>query len=659
MCKSIVYIITLLICLQLYNCTTYDFVVVGAGTSGATVARKLLDYFPNNTVLLLERGLDNLDPVFVDETCTPEPHVPVTQDCTYPTIVSPRRFAISPAATFYFSVQPQINTTILFVAGNVTGGGSSTNGMVALRPLKEEFSKMSSIPSLEEYGYHSMLAYLKKIETNQNNNPAVSWDRTGDHGLVPVTNDQVGTIFNEPALLSSVITNGVNPTDINYLQIGGFTKVQHTVTRNGRRASSAINYLDSATRSNPKFTLINGANVRRVLFNIGLVNLATGVEYQKNGVLYNVTANKEIILCAGTFETPRILKASGVGPSAELNALNIPVVKDLPAVGANFHDKPLTIAKFKYNGYNPKMNETLIFSNATFQQWKVNGTGPLTGATVIFAIHGGPANIDAEFHEQAIVPNNEFPFSNWIQVICWNGSPKSRGSITLNPTDIYGIGIIDAGILKDPTDADNLVTCNYKTREILYDAGLITEDLAPSTSVWNDESQFRNFINNTVGPTYHNCGTARMGTNTSVGVVDKNYKVFGITRLRVMDYSIVPTVFRVNPMLILYALSEKLAHVIREDSQGAAPSGVISLNFVCTPPLTVLNDYSIWRVNNTYFKPYFYHWESSTGAKGSYAVEGNSYSLFYTPVNNSQTVKLYINGVLVATKTASNTICPY
>eukprot|EP01121_Diplochlamys_sp_Union-15-3_P009708 TRINITY_DN2653_c0_g1_i1.p1 TRINITY_DN2653_c0_g1~~TRINITY_DN2653_c0_g1_i1.p1 ORF type:complete len:681 (-),score=118.30 TRINITY_DN2653_c0_g1_i1:84-2084(-) len=664
--KQIILVLLLITFCSIHHCNeVFDWIVVGAGCSGATIARKLIDYFPHDKVLLLERGLDNLDPVFVDETCTPEPHIFNTTNpktCTYPVLLSPRRFVGNPAVAYYLSTpQPQLpnNRSILFAAGNATGGGTSINSMIAFRALREEFEKFTSIPGLEEYGYHAIMAYYRKVERNENKK--VFWDRNGDKGRIPVSNDQVGSIMNETALLQAAVANGFNPTDINAFQIGGLSKTMGTVTKNGRRASSAINYLDSVVRSNRKFTLRNGCRVRRILFKriCPTKTSAAGIEYIRDGVLYSVTATKEIILSAGAIETPRILKSSGIGPKDELQAVNIPVIMNLAQVGSNFQDKPLVFTNFRLRASdNPKMNTSIINANSTFQQWKYNGTGPLTGIAINWANHGGTANIDLEISEQGLLPDPYYTFNNWVRVICFNGLAKSRGSIKLNPSDIYGSPLIDAAILRDPSDADKLIECQFKGRKMLQDAGVIADDLLPSTAVWNNRTAFLEFIKSNVNPTYHNCGSCRMGTNSSVGVVNNRHEVFGVQKLRIMDYSIFPTFLRVNPQLTLYALSEKLADYIREDHQRNNPrKGAISLSFVCTPPDTSLNDYSIWRVTNRSPKAYVYHWSSSNGAKGSFSVEANSESLFFTPVDPTQTVTLRINDIIIDTKTSSDNQC--
>eukprot|EP01121_Diplochlamys_sp_Union-15-3_P007287 TRINITY_DN1840_c0_g1_i3.p1 TRINITY_DN1840_c0_g1~~TRINITY_DN1840_c0_g1_i3.p1 ORF type:complete len:532 (+),score=88.03 TRINITY_DN1840_c0_g1_i3:628-2223(+) len=531
--------------------------------------------------------------------------------------------------------------------------------MVAYRPLREEFEKLTeSSPGMEEFAYHSMLPFFKRLENNENNNPAVFWDRSGRGGRVPLSNAKTLSVLDDRVLVAAS-ENDINPTDVNTLQIGGISKIQATVTSNGRRASSAVNYLDSTARSNPKFTLKNGCKVRRILFNAN-GTIAIGVEYQQGNDIFNVTATKEIIISAGNFETPRILKSSGIGPSDELQALGIAVVQNLAKVGSNFHDKPNVLANYRLRvSDNPRMNTTIVFSNSTFQEWKINGTGMLASIFNIWGIHGGPADIDAEFVDGAPLPDSTYNFTNWVRVICWNGSPKSRGSIVLNPANIYGIGIIDAAFLRDPVDVDKLVECHYKSRKILQDSGIITEDLTPSTSVWNNETDFRQYIYNTASPTQHSCGTCRIGTNSSVAVVNNKFKVFGISNLRIVDYSIVPTVFRVNPSIVLYALSEQLSDYIREAYQDNPPVGSITLRFNCTPPMTVLNDYSIWSVKNTHSKGYVYHWESTNGAKGAFTVEANSESIFYTPIDKAQTVTLKINGNTIASVPATNTICPY
>jgi len=335
--------------------------------------------------------------------------------------------------------------------------------------------------------------------------------------------------------------------------------------KNGQRHSAADGYLKPVLdRSN--LTATTGAQVSQIRFD---GRTAVGVEYIQNdtGSRKTVDANEEVILSAGTINSPQLLMLSGVGPAAQLAAHDISVVHDLPGVGKNLQDH----LQVKIN-YACKQPITLEGADSLWNVLKylLLKRGPLTSNV---AEAGGFASVsdetdrpDVQFHFGPSYSVNH-GFDNpdghgfWLGALCLR--PESRGEITLRSADPTADPVIDPGYLTESNDREILLEGVKLVREILqaepFDA-YRGEEVSLGADVQSDEELIEH-IRETAESLYHPVGTCKMGAD-EMAVVDDRLTVHGIDGLRVVDASIMPTITSGNTDAPTTMIAEKAADYI-------------------------------------------------------------------------------------------------
>ena len=288
----------------------FDYIIIGAGSAGCVLANRL-SANGRDTVLLLEAGKPD------DKQ---EIHVPAA---------FAKLFKTEYDWQYETEPEPHLNQRQLFwPRGKMLGGCSSINAMIYIRGHKRDYDKWAELGN-EEWGYDDILPYFIKAENNERG----SDDFHGRGGPLNVAD------LREPNPLARAFVQASNETgyplnvDFNGAKQEGFGLFQVT-QKNGKRNSTAVAYLKPVlTRSN--LTAQTEAQVHHINFD---GTTAVGVTYFQNGEKIEAKANKEIILSGGAVNSPQLLMLSGIGPAAHLQALNIPVVLDLPGVGANLQD---------------------------------------------------------------------------------------------------------------------------------------------------------------------------------------------------------------------------------------------------------------------------------------------------------------------------------
>lgn len=337
---------------------------------------------------------------------------------------------------------------------------------------------------------------------------------------------------------------------------------------------------------------------------------ATGVEYipRKGDTARKVVkAKKEIILSAGSLHTPQILQLSGVGSRKLLEGFKIEVVEDLPGVGQNFQDHPTIYANFTFQAYSDAIPHIEMLYEPTYraaqlENYRKNRTGPFT-----IAKDGG--NVVAFLSLPTIAPNDYqrivdlsksqtlssvYPPSTDATVLAgysaqrtilqkllsgktapvieigWNThsimpitltKPFSRGTVTIQGSDIYQQPTIDFGVLSDPTDLEMLISIVNITRTLIKTPAM--QELRPVENIpggkFVEKKELGEAIKENLNPTYvHPCCTAGMMRRDLGGVVDENLSVYGVQGLSVVDASVFPLIPATHPSATLYALSEKV-----------------------------------------------------------------------------------------------------
>ncbi|HEX2827468.1 MAG TPA: GMC family oxidoreductase N-terminal domain-containing protein [Burkholderiales bacterium] len=527
----------------------YDYIVVGAGSAGCVLANRL-SASGLHRVLLLEAGGEDTDRWI---------HIPLGYG---------RHFS-NPAVNWLYSAEEDEKTGSRRIAqprGKVLGGTSSINGLVYVRGQREDYDHWRDLGNAG-WGYADVLPFFRKAEDNQRGEdsyhgtggPLTVSDAADDHPLC-------GAFF-EAAEACGYPRNH----DINGASQVGFGYNQFTV-RKGKRCSTAVAYLRPA-RQRANLHVSPSSHATRILFSGGR---AVGLEYLSNGTKQSASASREVILAAGAFNSPQLLQLSGVGPAALLEKLGIPVVADMPGVGANLQDH--------YNGRlvfectddftlndvvaSPlrKVREGLKY---LFMRRGFLTMGAST-ATGFVSTDPGTERPDVQIG-LVLYSTDKFgdrlhPFSGFT-ILVRLLRPESRGTVMLKSADPLAQPEIRPNYLASAKDCDVLVA-GMKVAQRLVGAPPLQRYVArphePAAPPATDDAWLQ-YLRAKGGISYHPVGTCRMGSDGDA-VVDERLRVRGFRGLRVVDASIMPTLVSGNTNAPTIMIGEKGADMILADA---------------------------------------------------------------------------------------------
>ena len=538
----------------------YDYIVVGAGSAGCVIANRL-SARADVSVLLLESGPG-------DESAL------VKMPRGIGGLLKPG----NPRVFAYEAKQSVGGATEQWLKGRTIGGSSSVNGMVYIRGAARDYDAWEAA-GCTGWGWDEMLRRFVELEDHE---LGASAER-GSGGPLKVTVPQFGDAMSE-ALIAGAEELGVSRVaDINSEQAvahGGFG-YQPVNIWNGRRFSAADAFLKPVIgRAN--LSVETGAHVTRILFD---GKRAVGVRLRELNGEHDVLAAREVILCAGAIESPRLLQLSGIGPREVLDDAGVQVLVDAPEVGSNLIEHRYMAVQYRSHG--PSQNEHLrgIGLLASALKYIFSKKGPLTHG----AFEGGGfvktdpslAHPDAQIGvwlfsmadaaragaEAGHVKSPAVDRTPGVAVGGYFTQPRSRGHMRILSSDPDVAPYIDANYFSDEEDVRRSVAMVRWIRQLMQTKvvrPLVVEECVPGAHCQTD-AEIRQAIL-TYGTTgYHVAGTCRMGADAR-SVVDARLRVRGVTNLRVMDTSVMPTLVSGNTNAPTQAMALRAAALILEDA---------------------------------------------------------------------------------------------
>ncbi|ETS77726.1 hypothetical protein PFICI_09788 [Pestalotiopsis fici W106-1] len=576
-----------------YLLSAYDYVVVGAGASGLTVANRLSED-DATTVLVIEAGQFDQGEDIV----------------TIPGLAGGAVGTQYDWNTSYIPTEYVENRAISIPQGKVVGGSTKLNRMVFDRGSKSDYDRWEELGN-SGWGWDSLLPYFKKNEffTPPDEQIASTYNITYDvsaHGFDGYMNVSYAPfIWPTTKDFASAIEEvgiSISPDQANGNAIGGFYIPHNQDPSTATRSSAREAYYDTVeTRGN--LHLITGQQVTRILSDVtGDTVSVTGVEFasSRNASKSSVTVQKEAILAAGAIFTPQILQVSGIGDSTYLSSINVSTVVDLPAVGQNFHDHILLTT---VNTIVAPLTASNLTTNATYaaesrELYDTEHTGPYanpTGDFLVFLpllnftdqwatiqaeataqdpaaylLNDTAAEVIEGYKQQHQVLSEKLGSadSGVLELIWADGAvvlglehPYSRGSIKAPSADIFDAPLADPNYLSNPLDVEILVEGIKFVRSLMGAdalAPLQPFEVLPGANITSD-ADLESFIRQSAGTLYHPAGSCKLGAKEQGGVVDNQLKVYGIEGLRIVDASVMPLLPASHTMTTVYAVAEKVS----------------------------------------------------------------------------------------------------
>lgn len=502
----------------------FDVIVVGAGTSGAIVTRRLVD--AGRRVLLLEAGREDVNPAIHDPSRMGELWHS-EDDWDY--FTTPQRHAG--------------DRRLHWPRGKVLGGSHSLNAMIWVRGAAQDYDGWAAAGATG-WAWKDVLPVFKDIETWR----GTPSDVRGDHGLLDVTDDYALHPIQE-AIITAATQIGLeeNP-DYNGGRLDGVSKQQITV-RGGSRLHTYGAYVGPIDNSD-LLTVRTGAWVHRLLFR---GSRATGVEYDRGGELQRASAD-EVVLSAGAVDSPRILMLSGIGPGEHLNELGITVRADLPGVGENLHDHLLSPVIFAtQRELQPPAPGRSVTQSHLFWRSQPGLEVPDTQ----------PINFSVPMYEDWM-EGPDSGFSLMAGLI----ATKSRGNMRLASSDPHARALLDPNILAETADLEALKASVRQCREIGAAPALQDEwgarELYPGPDV-DDDAKLTGYVRRSAITYHHQVGTCKMGVD-EMSVVSPRLAVNGVAGLRVIDASVMPQVTSGNTNAPAALIGEMGARFLLDDA---------------------------------------------------------------------------------------------
>jgi len=525
----------------------FDYIIIGGGSAGCVLAARLSED-PDVTVALLEAG-------------------PIDSNLLIHCPAGVAVLAMSPWDNWRFETTPQpgLNGRRGYQPrGKVLGGSSSINAMVYARGQRSDYDHWVAKGN-PGWSFDDVLPYFKRAENNERGGDALH----GAGGPLNVkdlpTPNRFGPIFVQASVQAGFPAN----PDFNGPEQEGVGMYQVT-HRNGERCSAAKAYL-TPNLSRPNLLVITGAQTTRILLE---KKRAVGVEFHQGGMVQQLKASREVLLCAGALQSPQILMLSGIGEHRQLLENGIAVLHDLPGVGLHLHDHPDVVQVANA----PRLKDLFGISPTGawhalkgIVEWYRHRTGLLT---TNFAEAGGFIKSapeepipDLQLHfviGKLVDHGRKLTFGHGYSAHVCVLRPLSRGSVRLDGKDPLTPPLIDPNFLGERDDMERMIRGFRILRRILSQpvlAGYGGRESATSASARTD-LQIEQFIRDHADTIYHPVGTCRMGPGP-LDVVDAQLRVHGLQGLRVVDASIMPRIVSGNTNAPVIMIAEKAADMVK------------------------------------------------------------------------------------------------
>lgn len=498
--------------------TEYDFIVVGTGAGGSVMANRLTEN-PDVTVLALEAGGGEV-PEIVHNAPDWGKIWGTEWDWNYK---STPQEALNGRQTDEHR-------------GKLVGGSSDLYIMMHIRGHKSDFDGWAA-NGCPGWTYDECLPWFQKQEDQEDDtNPT-----GGKDGPLAVTN--AGLHDPNPAsaaFIEACVALGHPRTeDFNGPQMEG-VGWHHINVRDGRRVGTYAGYLEPAM-GRPNLTVSTDSMATRLVLTDGR---CTGVEYVKDGQTVTATARREVIVCGGALESPKLLMLSGIGPTRHLQEVGVEVKVDLAGVGENFHNHVLApvIQLTAEELPPPKQNASEV---ALFTKSDPGNVGPDIQVAFVHDVPGLPGAV-------VILPG----------VV----QPKSRGTIRLASADPLALPLVNPNYLGDPSDRDRLADGVELARSIFATKPMsdyVKQEIVPGPDVTGPEA-LRDFVTAAADSYHHQAGSCKMGSD-DFAVVGPQLKVRGVEGLRIADASVMPVVPSGNCHAAIVMIAERLSDMLKEE----------------------------------------------------------------------------------------------